>query len=357
MTLGIIDVGTNSIHLLIGILGLDGKFHIILKERDLTRLGEDGLANNALMPKAMWRAKEVLKRYAALIRQCGVDHVEAVTTSAVREARNGRAFVRQVRSQLSIPLRIISGREEARLIYLGVLQAHRFRRTTAIITIGGGSAQVMHGSGTRLKYVGSVPLGGARLAQRFIHHDPPFFEECAALSHEAWRVWAPSVRVLRRYRWHEVLGSSATIYQLMLAAYLQTHRHNPKHKQHRLTMSQQALRRLVAWLSASTAKERIQLSGLDPRREDLALPTGIVLLTWMEECGVKRLRYASGSLREGLVIDYLIRHHQRMAGRMEHPLAEWVNANSEGELLPLRHPVLFQRIVRPRRQPKEQHRR
>ncbi len=116
MTLGIIDVGTNSIHLVIGILGLNGRFHVLMKERNMTRLGEGGLAKNKLTAASMTRAMGILKRYAAIVRRSGVDHVEAVATSAVRDAANGNAFVRRVRRTLSIPLRILSGQEGARLI-------------------------------------------------------------------------------------------------------------------------------------------------------------------------------------------------------------------------------------------------
>ena len=338
MTLGIIDVGTNSIHLLVGVLGLSGKFHIILKERDLTRLGEGGLARGRLTARAMHRAAEILARYAATMRRCGVDRVEAVATSAVREAHNGRAFVRRVRERLRIPLRVISGREEARLIYLGVLQAARFHRPTAIVTIGGGSAQVIHGDGTRLRYVASVPLGGARLAQQFIRHDPPRPDEVRALTRHVERTWAPVVRAMRRHRWHTALGSSATIYQLMAAADLLTRGRAKRAEQRRLSISRRALRRLVEWLAASTAAERIQLPGLDPRREDLALTTGVALLSWMEGCGVSRLRYAPGSLREGLVVDYLIRHHRRASRRLASSaaLAEPKNGNGRFSTVPRR---------------------
>ncbi len=329
MTLGIIDVGTNSIHLLVGVLGLSGTFHIILKERDLTRLGEGGLARGRLTGRAMHRAVEVLARYAAIMKRCGVEHVEAVATSAVREAANGRALVRQVRDRLRIPLRVISGREEARLIYLGVLQAARFRRPTAIVTIGGGSAQGMCGDGTRLQYTASVPLGGARLAQRFIRHDPPRPEEVEALRQHVERTWAPIVRVMRRHRWQMSLGSSATIYQLMAAADLLTRGRRARASKGSLSISRRSLQRLVAWLADSTARERIQLPGLDPRREDLALTTGVALLCWMEGCRVNRLRYAPGSLREGLVVDYLIKHHRRASRRLASSagLAEPANGN------------------------------
>ena len=327
MTLGIVDVGTNSIHLLIGILGLNGKFHVILKERDLTRLGEGGLAKGKLTQRAMHRALEVLRRYAATIRRCRVDRVEAVATSAVREAANGRSFIRRVRARVKLPLRVISGREEARLIYLGVMSAHHVRRPAAIVTIGGGSAQVICGSGARLGYVSSVLLGGARLAQQFIRHDPPRPDEVQALIRRARRVWAPIARAMRRHHWEKTLGSSATIQQLMTAAHLLTHRRHAPPK-HRLSISRRSLAQLVRWLATSTAQERMQLPGLDPRREDLALPTAVVLLAWMEGCRVTRLFYAPGSLREGLVMDYLIKHHQRRRV-IEHPLAELFSANGD----------------------------
>ncbi|MBI4004354.1 MAG: hypothetical protein HY353_04965 [Candidatus Omnitrophica bacterium] len=304
MTLGIIDVGTNSIHLLVGILGLNGRFHVLLRERDLTRLGDGGLASGALTRPAIHRAMEVLTRFAAALKRLGVDRVEAVATSAVREASNGQEFVRQVRRRIGIPLRIISGREEARLVYLGVRQAKRLRHPAVIVTIGGGSAQVALGDGVRLRYATSVLLGGARLAQQFIRHDPPRPREVVALSRAVRRTWTPVAQALRRRRWRQALASSATIEQLMMAAHLRRHRRSPEGRR-RLSITRAQLGELVAWLATSTAKQRMQLPGLDPRRQDLALTTGVVLLVWMEACGMSRLSYVPGSIREGLVMDLL----------------------------------------------------
>lgn len=331
MTFGIVDVGTNSIHLVIGILGLNGRFHVILKERDLTRLGEGGLAGGRLTRTAMHRAMEVLRRYATTLRRCGVDHIEAVATSAVRGAVNGRIFVRRVRERLGLSLRIISGREEARLIYLGVAQARQPHTATMVISIGGGSAEVMVGEGMRLRYVASLPLGCARLAERFIRHDPPRVEEVEALERTVHRAWVPVARAMRRTRWRQVLGSSATTMQLMTAADLLRYRRARK-RSRTLSLSQRSLYQLVGWLKTSTAAERMRLPGLDPRREDLALPTAVTLLALMEHCRISTIRYAPGSLREGLVIRYLIRHHQRGTRRVLDSMGDLGAHNGNGSL-------------------------
>ena len=131
MTLGIIDVGTNAIHLLIGRLSPGGRFQVLRKEQDLTRLGAGGLASGRLTAASRRRALAVLRRYAAQLKRHRVDRIDAVATSAVREAANGRAFVRAVRARLGLPLRIVSGRDEARLIAQGVLRFTRARGSTA----------------------------------------------------------------------------------------------------------------------------------------------------------------------------------------------------------------------------------
>ena len=94
----------------------------------------------------------------------------------------------------------------------------------------------------------------------------------------------------------------------MMAAHLRRHGRSPEGR-HRLSITRVQLGELMAWLATSTAAQRIRLPGLDPYREDLALTTAMTLLVWMEICGVSRLHYAQGSIREGLVIDSLIRHH------------------------------------------------
>ena len=312
MRLGILDVGTSSIHLVIVEVGSANGFRIRLHQRALVRLGDDGLAQGRLTAPAMRRALAVLRRYAALLARYRVDRVEAVATSAVRDAANGRTFVHQVRAQLGLPLRILSGVEEARLIYRGVLHAHPSTRPTLLVTIGGGSAQVMLGDPTGLRYAASVKLGAARLAQRFLRRHPPRPGELQALRRHLRRRWAPACRALRHHQWDRALGCSAMIDQLMLAASLTRHpraTHDPDPR--RLSLNQRSLRALIDRLLQATAAQRTRLPGLDPRRADLALPAAEALLTWMEGCGVRVLRGTSGSLREGLVVAWLDRTRRR----------------------------------------------
>ncbi len=298
--LGVIDVGTNAIHLHIVELAPGGHARWRLTRRELPRLGGGGLVRGRLTAASMARALAVLRRYVVLLARHRVTQIEAVATSAARDAINGPAFVRRVRRELGLPLRIISGREEARLIFLGTLFVHRFRQPTAIISIGGGSTQVMCGDARGPQHLASVPLGGARLAQRFLHHDPPLSGELHAMDTYVRRAWQPVVRALRRQAWRRAWGSSTTIDQLNLAAWWQTHRHPPAVTRPRW-LTRAALRRLINQAASSTAAQRKRRPGVDPRREDMIVPTGVVLLAWMELCAIARIRFAPGSLREGLV--------------------------------------------------------
>lgn len=303
MKLGIIDVGTNSVHLLLADLRPGRTARVMRHDRQLTRLGAGGLTANRLTTAAMRRTMRVLRRYAATLARAQADRIEVVATSAVRDARNGSAFVRQVRAQAGLPLRIISGREEARLIYRGVMQTRRLRAPVVLVTIGGGSAQVVLGEGAHVRYAASVPLGASRLMQRFIHHDPPAPDEVEALTRQAIRVWRPVIRAVRRSRWHTVLGSSAMLEQVMAAAHVRAHGRPPQWGTP-MTVTRRSLQRVISWLFTSTARERRALAGVDPKREGLLLPTALTLQAWMAGCGISTVRYATGSLREGLIAQY-----------------------------------------------------
>lgn len=306
MRLGVVDLGTNSAHLLVGLLERDGRFQQVCHEHHLVRLGKGGLVSNHLTPSAMRRVMSVLRRYRRLLIRHRVEHIEVVATSAIREARNGAPFIRRIRREAGLPLRVIRGEEEARLIALGVLRGRRPRRPIAILAVGGGSTQAICTDRGGVRYAVSVPLGGSRLAQRFIRHDPPRAAEISALRRYVRRMWAPVIHTMRRHRWRQTFGSSAAIAHLAMASSWPVNRHLAEHpKRFRLTF--QRLQRLTEWLSTSTAAERKRRPGLDARRQEQATSSAFVVLEWMAGCGISTMRFAPGSLREGLVVDVLRR--------------------------------------------------
>ena len=171
MLLGAIDVGTNSIHLIV--VELDPRFgtsRTILKAREMVRLGGgDALTRGYLPRKAMQRGVEAIARFAAEARRAGAEEVRAVATSAVREAENGGDFVRVVRDETGIELTVIRGEQEARLIYLGARAALNLAGKKAlIIDIGGGSVELIVGDAREAHYATSLKLGVLRLLDQKI---------------------------------------------------------------------------------------------------------------------------------------------------------------------------------------------
>ena len=137
MRLAAIDIGTNSLHMIVVRVRPDLSFEVIDREKEMVRLGAGGLDGRALTPEAMQAALQVLSKFRRLAESHGVDEIVAVATSAVREAENGGEFLQAVTAQTGIRARVISGTEEARLIHMaaaygvGVAGEMRRRRSTS----------------------------------------------------------------------------------------------------------------------------------------------------------------------------------------------------------------------------------
>src|SRR5512140_3496822 len=161
-----IDVGTNAVRLEIARTLVDGSLETLHQERDPIRPGEGVFLTGRMPPEVEDRLVATLRRYAALCRRYGA-RVRAVATSAVREAKNGRDVVRHVRAEAGLNLEIVSGREEARLICLGVLRGRPPTARAILLDIGGGSTEVATAVGEVPTDLWSVPVGAVRLTQIF----------------------------------------------------------------------------------------------------------------------------------------------------------------------------------------------
>src|SRR5688572_11119648 len=173
MRIAAIDLGSNSLHMVIADTDQKGAFRVMGREKEMVRLGSRSLARGRLSAAAMKRAIDVLRKYRKLAESAGADKVLAVATSAVREARNGEEILDAIGRELDIWPRAISGEEEARLIYLAALHSiHLEGRRALVIDIGGGSVELALGRGDVVEMAVSEKIGVLRLSEAFVKSDP-----------------------------------------------------------------------------------------------------------------------------------------------------------------------------------------
>src|SRR3954468_6151538 len=173
MRIAAIDIGTNSLHMIVVQVRADFSFEVIDREKEMVRLGAGGLDGRALTPEAMHAALQVLAKFRRLAESLRVDEIIAVATSATREAENGGEFLHAVTEHTGIRPRVISGTEEARLIHLAAVYGVSVPGDVAVvIDIGGGSVEVTRGAGPAVESGRSFKLGVIRLTERFVKTDP-----------------------------------------------------------------------------------------------------------------------------------------------------------------------------------------
>src|SRR5581483_11829644 len=173
MRIAAIDIGTNSLHMIVVRVRPDLSFEVIDREKDMVRLGAGGLDGRALTPEAMHAALQVLSKFRRLAESHNVDEIIAAATSATREAENGGEFLKNVVEQTGIRPQVISGTEEARLIHLAaVYGVNAGSDATVVIDIGGGSVEVTRGHGPDVELGRSFKLGVIRLTERYVKTDP-----------------------------------------------------------------------------------------------------------------------------------------------------------------------------------------
>src|SRR4051812_9992672 len=173
MRIAAIDIGTNSIHMIVVQVRPDLSFEVIDREKDMVRLGAGGLDGRSLTTSAMTTALQTLAKFRRLAESNKVDEIVATATSATREAENGGDFIAEVARQTGIRVKVISGTEEARLIHLAAGYGVDVAGNTAVvIDIGGGSVEITLGTATHLRLGKSFKAGVIRLTERFVKSDP-----------------------------------------------------------------------------------------------------------------------------------------------------------------------------------------
>ncbi len=303
-----IDIGTYAMRLLLVRFNPNQSHTVLAELREPVRLGLDEFQSNRLQPAAMARAELVAARFAQTARAAGAREIIAVATSATREAANQREFVRRLRERARLDVHVISGKEEARLIYLGVSRSlHLDGRTALFIDVGGGSTEIAVGDDRDYQYLDSLKLGTIRLAQLFQLDRtarPLRAREYAAVCDYVRSAAVRTVERLRALHFSLAVGSSGTLRNL---AALAAHRAG-RPPGGDLYLTRAELREVARLLRGTPLAERRLLPGLSPDRADVIVAGAAILETLMDELGLTTLHTARQGLRDGLLVDYVLRH-------------------------------------------------
>src|SRR5437762_5763662 len=212
MKIAAIDLGSNSVHLVLVETLRGGAFRVVGRDKEMVRLGARTLRRGKLSESAMLRGLDVLRKYKRLAESAGAEKIIAVATSAVREAANGEDFIERVGRELRIWPRAISGDEEARLIYLAALHSvHLEGRRALVIDIGGGSVELAVGGGQGMEFGVCEKLGTLRTTEEFVKSDPLSDKDEARLVKHVQKTLAPHRTRLRSAGFEYTVGTSGTI--------------------------------------------------------------------------------------------------------------------------------------------------
>jgi exopolyphosphatase/guanosine-5'-triphosphate,3'-diphosphate pyrophosphatase len=312
-----IDIGSNSIHLLMAELLPQYAFRVLGRDKEMVRLGRGGYARHRLTPEAMDTALAALARFRKLALGQGIESIRAVATSAVREAVNGGDFIERVREELGLKVKVISGREEGRLVYLAVRHAADFGQDAALVLdLGGGSLEIVSGTCERMLAVESFKLGAARTAELFLRGDPPAAEELYALEQHVRVSLEPVREELLARKPARCIGTSGTI---MALAELCARAGDGYPSGGVPGFRRDALAELHKRLVKRSAEQRLKMDGMDPRRVDQVVSGSVVVLGVMDILGIDRIEISDQALRDGIVLDYIERHRKGLLARQTWP--------------------------------------
>ncbi|MBZ5720374.1 MAG: Ppx/GppA family phosphatase [Acidobacteriia bacterium] len=296
-TFAAVDIGSNSVRLKIARL-TRGRLRAIHEDREVTRLGESVFRSGILSPDAMAETIKVLRRFHRAVQEAGADTVSVVGTSALRDARNSKAFLEWVRSTTGWKVEIISGLEEARLIHLGLVSSLRVSASTVLmVDLGGGSCELTVSRKGHIHDTVSLPLGAVRLTNEFLRHDPPRKSELQRLRGFVEREIGRIADRISGARPKVVIATSGTAASLAAVC----HGLYKTKGSRAAVVSRTQMRRMAKMLARLPLEGRRKLSGVGPRRAEIIAAGAVVYLQLLDSCGLQGFRYSPLGLRDGLL--------------------------------------------------------
>lgn len=298
-----IDLGTNTLLMLVADVARDGTFEVITDRAEIARLGEGVDRTRSLSAAGIERALAILRDYVRMCHSFGVEEISIVGTSALRDALNTKNFVQRLKRELNLDLRVLSGAEEAAYSYLAVRKGLELNAPQLLVVdVGGGSTEFIWAKDGKLQGWASIDVGSVRLTERHLHRDPPSREECAGVLEAV-----DQSLVKLRVEWSGKLAAPvmvgiAATFTTMVAVEkgLKHYSHSEVHGS-RLTRAE--VERQIGRYQSCTLAERRRIDGLDPKRADVILAGALLIERIYTLFGVADAIVSDQGIRYGLLYE------------------------------------------------------
>ena len=324
-TYAAIDIGSNSCRLKIARVQ-QHQLKLLHEDREVTRLGASVFESGVVSPESMASTLMALKRFYRTVKLHSADRVRAVATSALRDARNGQAFLAWVKSETGWDVEIISGLEEARLIHRGVMGEPGTQGKCLLIDVGGGSCEITFSDRKRIQETISLPLGAVRLTKEFLPHDPPTEEELARMKQFIVRELRKAERRFGALRVSLVIGTSGTAAALAQAS--QAMRKSKPPGKGRVASGKpladtRDVRRLAGRLTRMNNEQRGSVPGIGPRRSEIVVAGAHVYAELLERFALPGFIYSELGLRDGILTQMLAEQDAKTTAHQQFERERW----------------------------------
>ena len=312
-TIAAIDIGSNSFHIIVVEINPESQsFKVLDRLRETVRLGtfHEPKIQKELSPEDMKRGFETLQRFKKLAEGHNATEIFASATSAVREAKNGRAWLLKIRNELGIDAHVIAGVEEARFIYLGVLSATELKgKRIGIIDIGGGSTELAVGDEQFIYHLSSTKVGAVRLTEKDLQDESDLETKISYMENHIEGLISTKLQQIEQIgKFDFLVGTSGTIQNIAKIDYRMNNFVDsdqiPNLNQYK--MSYESICNIIEKMIATPKNKRADAFDISKNRAEIILAGAIILKVIMKDLNAKEITYCDRALREGLIIDKLL---------------------------------------------------
>ena len=310
MKLAVLDLGTNTFHLLIAKVNPDHSFEILFRNRAVVKLGKGGISENRIADAPFKKGIKTIQHFNEQIKKLGNNKIFAFATSAIRSSTNGGEFVKKVKNETGIEIKIISGDEEAELIYYGVRQCVQMdERPALIMDIGGGSTEFIIANHTTVFWKQSFNIGAARLIDQFHLSDPILNKEMISIQRHLEKVLQPLNAAMDKFPVSKLIGSSGSFDTLAEMTSFRFRKRNMLKAKTSYQFNLVEYDKIHKWLLKSTTQMRMKAKGLIKMRVDMIVASSICTTYVLKKFMLKEMVQSKYALKEGAlwkIIQYSI---------------------------------------------------